>query len=129
MKTQLPLLLIFSFIISHSCTAQNDIMKMAEAEKKEGSEITLATFKSTRLINQPTIECVGPRTLDFRISHRFGLLSSGSYNAYGIDGPANLHLGLDYSYNGRLMLGIGRSSDVSKLYDGFLKYRLLRQTE
>jgi len=111
------------------CYAQDDLMKTAQAESKPVDDVTLATFKATRLINQPTLECLGPRTLDFKISHRFGTINSGSYNAWGIDGPANLRLGLDYSYDGRLMIGIGRSSAASKLYDAFLKYRLLRQKD
>ncbi len=90
------------------------------------NDFAIATFKSTRLINQHTIETTGPRTLDFRISHRFGAINSGSYNAYGLDGPANIRIGLEYSPNGRLMFGLGRSS-LEKLVDGFLKFRLLRQ--
>ena len=90
-------------------------------------DFVIATFKTTRLVNQHTLETVGPRTLDFRISHRFGAVNSGSYNAWGIDGPANVRLGLEYSPDGRFMFGIGRSS-FDKMVDGFLKYRLLRQT-
>jgi hypothetical protein len=37
-------------------------------------------------------------------------------------------LGLEYSYDGRLMAGLGRTS-TQKLYDGFLKYKLLRQVK
>src|SRR5207344_758691 len=81
----------------------------------------------TRIINVHTVEVLGPRTLDFRISHRFGTVNSGSYNAWGIDGPANIRLSLEYSFDGRLMFGIGRSS-YDKMVDGFLKFRLLRQT-
>jgi Membrane bound beta barrel domain (DUF5777) len=94
---------------------------------KEEKDFVIATFKSTRLINQHTVESLGKRTLDFRISHRFGPVNSGSYNAWGIDGPANIRLGLEYSPEGRFMFGIGRSS-YEKTVDGFLKYRLLRQT-
>ncbi|MFM9027818.1 MAG: DUF5777 family beta-barrel protein, partial [Bacteroidota bacterium] len=86
-----------------------------------------ATFKSTRLINFQTVETVGPKTLDFRISHRFGPVNSGAYNAWGLDGPASIRLGLDYSYDGRFMVGIGRSS-VEKMVDAYFKVRLLRQT-
>ncbi len=96
-----------------------------------GSEtrtFTSATFKSTRLINVHTIETVGKRTLDFRISHRFSPINTGSYNAWGIDGPVNIRLDLEYSFDGRLMAGIGRTSD-EKMLDGFLKYRLLRQSD
>ena len=89
---------------------------------------TAATFKTTRLINTHTLETLGKRTLDFRISHRFGPLNGGAYNAWGIDGPAYIRLSLEYSYDGRLMVGIGRSSQ-DKVVDGFLKYRLYRQTD
>lgn len=128
MERKLPLLLVLAFVWTFSCSAQDDLMKMAQGETKDADPITIATFKSTRLINQPTLECLGERTLDVRISHRFWDVSSGSYNAFGLDGPASIRIGLDYSYEGRLMAGIGRSS-YEKLYDGFLKYRLLRQTE
>ena len=94
----------------------------------EKPDLALATFKSTRNIDFHTVEVLGKRTLDFRISHKFGEFSSGAYNLYGIDGPANIRLGLEYSYDGRLMVGIGRSS-YQKQFDGFIKYRLLRQTE
>lgn len=65
--------------------------------------------------------------MDVLISHRFGNLNSGGNNLWGLDGPANIRLALEYSYDGRLMIGIGRSS-YQKMYDGFLKFGLLRQT-
>jgi len=37
-----------------------------------------------------------------------------------------LKASLEYSYDGRLMAGVGRSS-YEKMYDGYLKYRLIRQ--
>jgi hypothetical protein len=70
---------------------------------------------------------LGRRSLDFRIAHRFGDFNTGAYNAWGIDGGANIRLGLEYSHDGRFMFGIGRTSS-RKIVDGFLKYKLLRQT-
>jgi hypothetical protein len=91
------------------------------------TDYAIATFKSSRLVNQHTVEVAGKRTLDFRISHRFGPVNSGGINFYGLDGPANIRLGLEYSFDGRFMFGWGRSS-TEKLFDGFLKYKLLRQS-
>jgi hypothetical protein len=127
MKKQLSLLFIFSFIGIY-CFAQDDLMKMAQLDAKPDNNITIATFKDSRLIDQQTLECLGPQTLNVEISHRFGQINSGSYNAWGIDGPANIRIGLDYSYDGRLMAGIGRTSD-EKLFDGYLQYRLIRQKD
>src|SRR4051812_11891546 len=123
MKKTLLLSFIFSSFFTFSSFAQDDLMKIAQADTKQ-DETTIATFKATRLINQPTLECAGPRTLDIRISHPFGEISSGSKNAWGIDGPANIRIGADYSYDGRLMMGVGRTSrgNPDKLFDAFLKY-------
>jgi hypothetical protein len=70
----------------------------------------------------------GTRSLDFRIHHHFGPFNSGAYDFWGIDGGASIRLGLEYSYNGRLQFGLGRTS-YEKQIDGFLKYRLLRQSK
>ena len=118
------LFLLFTLLfIGHTGYSQDLLDSL---ELSADADYSIATFKSTRLINQHTIETVGPRTLDFRISHRFGAINSGAYKAYGLDGPANIRLGLEYSPDGRFMFGIGRSS-LDKLVDGFLKFRLLRQ--
>lgn len=100
-----------------------DLLK--EIELDDNSPV-MATFKGTRLINFHTNETAGRRTLDFRIAHRFGPFNAGWYDFYGLDGGASIRLGLEYSFDGRLQFGIGRTS-VEKMADGFLKYRLLRQ--
>lgn len=118
--------LLFLSLICFSSLSAQDLISELGGDSGE-KEYVSATFKSTRLINLPTNETVGPKTLDFRISHRFGTINSGAYNAWGLDGTASIRLGLDYSYDGRLMFGIGRSN-VEKMVDGHIKYRLLRQT-
>lgn len=123
------IIIYLSFLVSSGTTVlsqtADDLLNMvAEKPKKE---YTTATFKTTRLINFHTVEVLGRRCLDFRISHRFGNFNSGAYNAWGIDGGANIRLALEYSPNSRLMFGIGRTS-AKKIADGFLKYRLLKQT-
>jgi len=85
------------------------------------------TFKATHIINTQTIESPAHNNLNFIIQHRFGQLNSGSYNFFGLDN-ATLRLGLDYGITDRLAVGIGRSSYL-KTFDGYLKYKLLRQTE
>ena len=111
------------FILLTSATSAQDASSLLDT----GKDYPIATFKGTRLINFHTIETTGSRTLNFLISHRFGNINSGSYDAWGIDGPVDIRLGLEYSPDGRFMFGIGRTSS-EKMVDGFLKYRLLRQT-
>lgn len=85
------------------------------------------TFKATHIVNMQTVEAPAEGALNFVIQHRFGRLNSGAYNFFGLDG-ATLRLGLDYGITDRLEVGIGRSSFL-KTYDGYVKYKLLRQTD
>jgi hypothetical protein len=113
-------LLVSNYIFSQDLDSLN-------SSASTGKDYVTATFKTTRLVNQHTLETVGKRTLDFRISHRFGPINSGTYNAWGIDGPVDIRLSLEYSPDGRFMFGLGRTS-YEKTVDGFLKYKLIRQT-
>lgn len=96
-------------------------------ETHKGKEYVTGTFKATHVINMQTVESSAAGALSFVIQHRFGKLNSGSYNFFGLDN-ATLRLGLDYGITDRLNVGIGRSSYL-KTFDGFVKYKLLRQTE
>ncbi|MGZ3901115.1 MAG: DUF5777 family beta-barrel protein [Bacteroidia bacterium] len=121
-------IIALSVLISTSLKAQEDLLSMVDdGSSKKKKEFVSATFKGTRLINFHTVEVPGKNLLEFRISHHFGDFNSGSYNFWGLDGGASIRLGLEYSKNGRFEVGVGRSS-LEKTYDGFLKYKLLRQT-
>ncbi len=108
-----------------SAQSPDELLNMVSEKPKK--EYVSATFKTTRLINFHTVEVLSKRSLDFRISHRFGDFNSGAYNAWGVDGGANIRLSLEYCHGSRLMFGIGRTSG-KKIADAFLKYRLLKQT-
>lgn len=120
----------FSFfsLLATVTFAQPDTTDMLSmiGEPEQVHSHAVATFKGTRLINFHTLEVPGERTLDFRIAHRFGPFSDGGYNFWGLDGGASIRLSLEYSYDGRLCLGIGRSNQ-DRTFDGFAKFRLLRQ--
>lgn len=111
---------------SWAAYAQDDLMNMLESTEKKEINYTKYTFKSTRIINGHSIETVAKNHLDFRISHRFGRLNSGAYNLWGLD-QASMKLFFDYGLTDRLMVGVGRAT-TGKTYDGYLKYKLLRQS-
>src|ERR1700754_2260190 len=93
----------------------------------KGRSYVSGTFKATHIINEQTIESPAQGNLNFVIQHRFGQLNSGSYNFFGLDN-ATLRLGLEYGITDDLDVGVGRSSYL-KTFDGYLKYKLLKQTE
>jgi hypothetical protein len=121
------LLLASTFsLISYIGIGQN-IDLFSEQSNTQSPDIITGTFKSTRVINGQSIENVGAGVLDFRISHRFGALSQGSYNLYGLD-QATMRIGLDYGINSRLTVGVGRST-YQKQFDAFLKFKILQQQD
>jgi hypothetical protein len=132
MRKNFKLLAIFIFLFSVKAISQNvnlDSMLDVQTKTKDSNKIqhTEATFKGTRLIDGHTVETTQGGVLDLKISHRFGQLNDGFYNMFGLD-VASIRIGMDYGLTNRLTIGGGRSS-FEKQYDGFLKYRLLRQTE
>ncbi|MBL7955224.1 MAG: hypothetical protein JNJ91_09290 [Flavobacteriales bacterium] len=96
-------------------------------EEETGPVYTTASFKTTRVINSHSLENTAHGVLDFRISHRFGFLSGGVNEFFGLDN-ADVRLGLDYGISDRLMIGVGRSG-FEKTVDGFAKFKILRQCD
>jgi hypothetical protein len=106
--------------------AQDDMALLEETDSTK--EYVSATFKGTRIINFQSVEVPGKGVLEFMIQHRFGDINGGANSFFGLDNGATIRFGLGYSINGRLEVGIGRTS-YEKLVDGYIKYRLVRQTE
>ncbi len=107
--------------------AQDDLLGLLGEEEETGPTYTTASFKATRVINGHSLENTAHGVLDMRISHRFGFLSGGVNEFFGLDN-ADVRLGLDYGVTDRLMVGIGRSGH-QKTVDGFAKFKLLRQCD
>lgn len=118
---------LVSFAQTDDMQAMLDSISKADAAQNGAKDYTTATFKTTRVVNFPSIETTGKNLLDFRIMHRFGEVSSGFDNFFGLDGPAGIKIAFDYGINNWITIGIGRSS-YDKLIDGNFKARLLRQT-
>jgi hypothetical protein len=126
---QIVFILLSLAVAGHLSAQDNNLLNMLNdsmSAHKSKTYVT-GTFKATHVINMQTTESPAKYNLDFVIQHRFGQLNSGSYNFFGLDN-ATLRLGLDYGITDDLDVGIGRSSYL-KTFDGYLKYKLLKQTE
>jgi hypothetical protein len=125
MKKYLFIILIFG--ASNALLSQN-LMDLLEADNPtvHEKEYTQGTFKTVRLINGYTTEIAGKTDLVFSISHRFGTVNNGIYDFFGID-ESTIRFGFEYGLSDRISLGIGRSN-FDKLYDGFIKLKLIRQS-
>ncbi|MGV9012986.1 MAG: DUF5777 family beta-barrel protein, partial [Flavobacteriales bacterium] len=122
-RSILALALMGATLTSH---AQDDLLSALGPDSTQ-VEYTTATFKSTHVINGQSVENLGKGVLDFRIGHRFGFLSTGIQELFGLD-QATLRLGFDYGLTDRLMIGFGRST-YQKTVDGSVKFKLLRQCD
>ena len=126
--------IILLLITITSATAQDDLADLLK-ETEEGKEYVSATFKGFRIINAQTNETAKKHNLHFNIQHRFGdVFTNGDLNVhsfFGLDAAPDIRFSFDYGVTDRLQFGVGRSKGIEpyrELYDGNIKYRLLRQT-
>lgn len=117
--------ILLSLFISPTL-AQDDLLDLLDEMEEERIEYTQASFKTVRIMNAHSIEIPAPGVLTLVMSHRFGRINGGAYEFFGLD-QANMRLGFDYGLTPWLSLGIGRSN-VGKTFDGFAKFKLLRQS-
>lgn len=92
--------------------------------QEQGEKVNF-TFKDTRVVNGQSIETNQESQLKFIISHRFGNVSDGLEEFFGLD-QSTIRLGLDYGIFDWLTVGVGRSS-FEKTLDGFLKAKVIHQ--
>ncbi|MBI1316980.1 hypothetical protein GC167_09010 [bacterium] len=108
--------------------AQDDLLGLLnEGAPAPEKEPVTAIFKGTKVINGQSPELPAPGVMQFMILHRFGAFSDDFfYNFFGLDN-AEIRLSLEYAPVHWLSIGGGRSS-FQKTYDGFAKYRIMRQS-
>jgi hypothetical protein len=114
--------------------AQDDLLGdlIKEDSVKPKHNLTIATFKSTRVINMQSVELTGKGNLQFMISHHFANIwnsGAGWQNVsqfFGLNaGFANTYLSFDYSPKSWLNFGVAMTGN--SMYEGWAKARILRQ--
>jgi len=126
LRSKWGIVLIFLSVLCTSLLAQEEEDLLALLGEEEITDYTYATFKTNRIINLHSVENTAKGVLDIKISHRFGFINGGISELFGLD-QASIRIGADYGISNRLMVGFGRSS-FEKTYDGFIKYKLLKQS-
>ena len=125
------LLLLFAFA-AVPVSAQDD----AEEEQDDGMKPTRAHFESAWLIDNQTVVVPGKKTLEFMIQHRFGVVSNGITDLWGLYAPSNIRLGISYTLfdnfgigflKGPLSIGIGTTKN-NRIQDVNFKYAFMQQT-
>lgn len=120
------LAIFFLGLLSNVVLAQDEDDLLGLLGEDETVDYAYAAFKTNRIINLHSVENTAKGVLDFKISHRFGFINGGLSELFGLD-QASIRIGADYGVSERFMIGFGRSS-FQKTYDGFMKYKILRQS-
>lgn len=123
MKYLLYLILFFAPIVLF---AQDDLLNMLDSIAPAKGGNVAATFKTTRIVTGHSIEAMKEGQLEFRISHRFGMLNSGYNNFWGLD-ESRIFLSLEYGITDWLEVGVGRTA-IEKIANSFVKVGLLSQS-
>ncbi|MBS1512716.1 MAG: hypothetical protein JST86_17870 [Bacteroidetes bacterium] len=123
-------LTLFAFALCSYAVAQDS----AAVETKEAPtpKYARATFNSTRIINMQSTEIVSKGALEFMISHHFSNIwnkGAGSENVgqlFGLNSGV-AHTYMSFAYSPLDWLNVGVAAAGSSKYEGWLKFRLVRQ--
>lgn len=85
-------------------------------------------FEAQIIVDNQTVMVSRKKVLNIAIQHRFGTVSNGSQDLYGIFGPANIRLGFNYTPINNLDIGFGVTK-VRYTVDFNAKYALVKQLE
>lgn len=127
------LLIIVCTLLAGAALAQDeDLLSLVDSVAPPPTDKKVyATFKTTKVISAQSIETVKAKTLDFRVTHRFGNIGTesngGAHTLYGFDNSEDIRISFDFGITNQLMVGIGRSK-MAEMVDGMVKYRFLEQT-
>ncbi len=127
-----PFFVICLATVSFSAIAQDDLLSLLDsAGGPKTHEKVIATFKTSKIINSQSTETVKARTMDFRVTHRFGNAGTagggGPHSLYGFDNSTDIRISFDFGITDDLTLGIARSKQ-NEMIDGLVKYRIMTQT-
>ena len=113
------------FVGLTSVVSAQSLLDELNAAFEDPSLPVTATFKDTRIVNVQSNETPAEGVLHFVIAHRFGTLSSGAYDLWGLDN-AQMRMAFDYGVTEGFALGVARNT-YQKTYEANVKVKLLRQ--
>jgi Membrane bound beta barrel domain (DUF5777) len=131
---RIALLSLASLFFAGSVFAQDDLLADLKSEdsSKVKENITIATFKATRIINMHSVEMTGEGNLQFMIIHHFGAIwddKEGASNfgrLFGLNaGFANTYMSFDYTPIRWMNLGVAFAGNST--LEGTAKFKIMRQ--
>jgi len=118
---RIALILLITIFTSFVSFGQDTI------SKKTPLEPVTETYNSGTFLENQTCITNPAKTFELIINHRFGKMSDGSKELWGIYSPSNIRMGLNYGITDYLTVGLG-TTKFNKQQDANLKLRLIRQS-
>jgi hypothetical protein len=123
MKDLLSLLLV-TFSIGYA-SAQDDLLNQLDTVKSKEKEIEMSAFKGLQICNMQSTKLAAKGEWYMVVSHRFGDLTQGFDNFFGLD-MAYTKIGGIYGLTNWLSIGASRQTH-DKIYELTAKYKLANQ--
>ncbi|NMH29409.1 DUF5777 family beta-barrel protein [Flavobacterium silvaticum] len=117
----LLILLLFNF----AAFAQEDLLQQLDTVKPAEKQVEIAAFKALQIGNMQSTKLTAKGEWYVIISHRFGDLTQGFDNFFGLD-DANTKLGAIYGITDWLSVAATRHT-AGKVYELAVKYRFASQ--
>jgi hypothetical protein len=120
--------IIFSIVFCLSfgiCNAQEDLLNELNSDTIVKNEIEIAAFKGLQICTMQSTKIASKREWYFLVAHRFGDLTEGFDNFFGLDN-ALTKIGMLYGVTNWLTLGLSRQT-LNKTYELTAKYRFASQ--
>ena len=124
LKITLSVFFLFCFGFAN---AQDDLMNELNATKSDKKEVSSAAFKGLQVANMQSTKLPMKGEFYFLVSHRFGDLTNGINNFFGLDN-ALTKLGGIYGVTNWLSVGLSRHT-FQKTYELAAKYKLANQED
>lgn len=125
MNVKLFLSLAFFLSVIGQISAQDDLLKELDTIKPKEKQTETLAFKGLQICNMQSTKLTAKGEWYVLISHRFGDLTQGFENFFGLD-DAYTKLGAIYGVTDWLSVGASRQTN-NKIYELTLKYRLKTQ--
>lgn len=115
----------FLFFVMGIASAQDDLLNELDTVKPKQKEIEVAAFKGLQICNMQSTKMPVKGEWYFLVSHRFGDITEGFDNFFGLDN-ALTKIGGIFSVTNWLSLGVSRQT-YNKTYELTAKYKLFNQ--
>ncbi|MEG0851602.1 MAG: DUF5777 family beta-barrel protein [Flavobacterium sp.] len=124
MIKRVTLLLLLS---SSAIFAQEDDLLKQIDTLSTSSDFAPPAFKGLQIVTGQSTKLAAKGDLYFVVAHRFGDVSEGFKNFFGLDDAAT-KIGFIYGLSDNLSLSLSRETFM-KTYDAGIKYRIIKQSE